>query len=479
MSTITEPARQIPVLFETDVVVAGAGISGVSAAVASARTGAKTILLEQTGIIGGVTVAGLVATIDNRYITSEDRMVIKGIMEEVVERCVKRGDASPDWRTPILTHAIRNPEILQLVLIDMLGEAGVKVLLNTRVTDVILDGGNVQGVIIESKVGRQAILSKVTVDATGDAYLAAKSGTPCHFSPPGSSSMCFRMGNVDIQKTFEYFQEHPEECAFKSDFVSTFETMEQNWTKRGLFHVAHGGGKTIKVIQRAIERGEYAREKKMAVDMDYFGMWGDAKNNTMMINSNFHRINDLDIELSSKAEMESRELCHETANFLCKVMPGFENAYLVQTAPSLGIRYMRWIKAKCALSLEDLKDGRTFNDSVGMSVGWIWLPEKDGKLQRIVRLPQPVEIPYRILIPQKVDNLLVGSGKTVSVVERGIMRFQADCMVIGQAAGTAAALSALEEIKPRDLKIKKLQRTLLNQGVYLGYDSRLKQLELK
>ena len=114
MSTITEPARQIPVLFETDVVVAGAGISGVSAAVASARTDAKTILLEQTGIIGGVTVAGLVATIDNRYITSEDRMVIKGIMEEVVERCVKKGDASPDWRTPILTHAIRNPEILHL-----------------------------------------------------------------------------------------------------------------------------------------------------------------------------------------------------------------------------------------------------------------------------------------------------------------------------------------------------------------------------
>jgi len=471
VKTIVEPERHTPIVDEADVVVAGGGLSGVAAAVAAGRNKAETILLERNGFLGGVATAGLMASIGNYFFDHKGELVIRGIALEMVERLAKKGGTSSGWKIPspmvggTLSKIAFDPEVLKLVLDEMVEEAGVNVLFHTMVTDTILKENQLNGIIIENKSGRQAILAKNIVDTTGDADIAAKAGAPFNYNPPGFDTLNFRLGNVDMQKTYEYFKEYPEEYSplVGRDNAPDPRGFEENWLKRGIFFFPHYGGKVFRLIQDAIKKGEYTPQKGTCIDLDAFCIDGLAWNKTATIVTGIFQIDNLNALEISKAEMEGRKWCFYAAEFLKKYMPGFENAFIIGTAQDLGVRWSRWIRGEYIFTRKDVEESTRFSDVIGVGT------TKQGAY----------DIPYRVILPQKVDNLLVASGKSASTEPRGLLRGMArGCIILGQAAGTAAALSTKMETTPRKLDVRELQRTLLNQGVYLGDASRLKELGL-
>lgn len=469
MRTITEPARQLPIVAEMDVVVAGGGVAGVAAAVAAARGGADTLLLERNGFYGGVATAGLMASMGNRFFDKAGRLIVRGVVLEMIERMAEKGGIGPAWRNPEVPKIPFDPEVFKLVLIEMVEEAGVKALLHTLLADVVTEARNLRGVIIENKAGRQAVLSRVVVDATGDADVAARAGAPFKYTPPGSNSMEFRMGNVDMQRLYEYLKQHPETHPSDMDAPRSFEEFERNWLERGFFYYPHGGGMKpgspmAVLVDKAIEKGDYARERGICVRLDAFGMDGLRWNKTIVINSNFTQIDDLDVWQESRAEMETRKACFLTASFLRKYVPGFEDAFIIATAPDLGVRVTRWIEGEHTVTAEDLNRETRFDDVVGT------LAAREGQGW--------TEIPYRCLLPKSIEGLLIASGKSASTAPRGMLRGMTSCILLGQAAGAAASLAAETGVAPRELEVRKLQRRLLDQGVYLGDEARLRQLGL-
>ena len=470
---ITEAQRTIPILDEVDVVVAGGGVAGVAAAIGAARAGARTLLIERAGFLGGVAAAGLCTSMTNYILTGDGRQVVKGICEEVLENLVDRGATSPQWRSRAVPQIPFDQEVFQTVLVEMVQEAGVDVLVEAWVTDVVQEGDALKGVIIESKGGRQAVLCKVAVDTTGDADLAAFAGAPYRDTPPDSGSLLFLMTHVDLDKTVEYFENNPEEWQQYCDRVTPLEDFIDNWRQRGIFHLPHGGGRNMKLVQDAIERGDYIREKGACKDLDVFGMFAYRDTNEVLINSCNFRIDHLDLQAHSQAELEARRIVPVIAEFLREHMPGFEEAVVARSASVVGVRYTRWIEAGFDLNSQHIAQGARFEDVIGLVAAYDRHP-KGG----VIYPPHSADLPYRIMLPQKVENLIVASGKSVSTDPRGLVRSVVECYVLGQAGGVAAAVAAKTGVTPRDIAVREVQRTLLAQNVYLGETDRLAELGL-
>jgi len=329
---------------------------------------------------------------------------------------------------------------------------------------------------VESKSGRQGILGKTIVDATGDADVAVKAGAPFKYNPPGSNSLEFRMGNVNIQRLYEYFKNNRGHWVEFMDMPVPFEVFKKNWLEKGIFHTPHGGGwvpssPIAQKVEEAVKKGDYVKERGLMKLLDAFGLYGLSCNNTMIINTGFFlSINELNVKEASKAEMEARKNAHYVAQFLKKYMPGFEDAFITATASELGVRFTRWIKGEYTLTREERDRGAKFDDVIAVGVVW------EAREKNVFRTK--FEIPYRCLIPKKVEGVLVASGKSASTEPRGLLRLQVHCMQLGEAAGTAAALCANDGLAPRRLDVKKLQKTLIKHGVYLGDEERLKELGL-
>ncbi len=473
MRAITEPARETPISGKFDVIAVGGGLSGVSAAVAAARAGAKVALLERSGMLGGVATSGLMASMTNFFFTSDGTMVIRGLPEEIVDRLASEGGTDPNWRTGSLPQIPNDPEVLQRVLCEMLDECGVEIRLYSMAVGVVTDGPALRGVIAESVSGREAILGEVTVDATGDADVAARAGAKFdEVSPEASHSLEFRMANVDLDRAYRYFRDNPDQYPEGLDIASTFEDFERAWLEHGLFHMPHGGGSVLKLIRDAIDRGTYVRESGMAEGLDAFGMYGTAWNGTVVINTGFYVADATDVRQRSRATIEARRMVGAVADFLRGNFPGFERAFVVQSAPELGVRITRRIVGKYRLTLEEMDGGARFDDTIGMS------PSQVGMSGGVGFRDYAHDIPYGIVVPEGVDRLLVASGKNVSTEPRGALRGQVWCMELGQAAGTAAALCAASGARPGDVDVRELQRMLLGGGVYLGDERRLSELGL-
>lgn len=471
---IREPERAIEVLDQVDVLVAGAGVGGCAAAVAAARAGAKTILLERNGALGGVATAGLMANIGNRFMDRDGRIVVHGIAKEVVERLAARGAASEKWACREVPGVVIDSEQLKVLLVEMQQEAGVTVLTHTLAARPIVEGDIMRGAFIEHKMGRQAILAKVVVDATGEADLAWQAGCPMRWTD-GSASLEFKMGRVDLDALYQHFRRHPETFPVGMDMVKGFAEFERNWVERGIFFFPHGGGRKWDIFQRAIERGEYQPQRGILWSLDAAGLYGLKWLDTVIINSNFWRVDTLDTRAVSLAEMEAQKICGYVADFFRRHVPGFERAYIVQLAGDLGIRVSRGIEGRATLTAEsanaphpvyvpDVIACQPSTRSFEQTGEFFW--------------PHTFDIPYGIIVPQKIENLLIGSGKSVSCEPQGLIRGMCGCMIVGQAAGVAAALAAKQGVAPRALDICALQRALLDQGVYLGAPERLASLGL-
>jgi len=473
--TIHEEEREIEVLDEVDVLVAGAGVAGCAAAVAAARAGAKTMLVERNGVLGGVATAGLMANIGNLYMDRDGRIVVHGISKEVIDRMVARGAASEKWASREVPGVVIDSEQLKVLLIEMQQESGVRVLTHTLAVRPIMDDDTVKGVFIESKMGRQAVLAKVVVDATGEADIANQAGCPMRWET-GSASLEFKMGRVNLDALYHHFKRYPESFPVGMDMVKGFSEFERNWIERGIFFFPHGGGTKWDILQKAIKKGEFQPTRGILWRLDATGMYGLKHLDTVIINSNFWSVKSLNTPDVSLAELEAQKACYYVANFFQKNVPGFEKAYIVQIATNIGIRVSRGIQGEVTLTSKDThsKQPVYFNDTIGCRAA-------DSRFQETGEFfhAHSFDIPYRIIVPKKVENLLVGSGKSVSCQPQGIIRSMCGCMIVGQAAGVAAALAARQGTTPRALNIQSLQQTLLEQKVNLGSKDRIRDLGLK
>lgn len=457
--TIVEPAREIPVVRHTQVLVVGAGAGGYPAAIRAARHGAKVMLIERNPVVGGTGPMSFVT----EFLSCEN---ISGILREVQQRLAAH-DAAPAEFLPEYFNLAYDPEMLKLVVLDMLVEAGVDMLLNTQVVDVIKDGDVVEGVIVENKSGRQAILADVVIDASGDADVAARAGVAMHpREAPQPMMMLCRMGGIDWQRLQQHARENPD------DFSKLWGSPPHALDGAQYVHVT--GWKSL--VQKGKDEG--VLPGTFGHHLSVFGATPANLRNgigylyaVQVLNRDPTDAADL-----SDAEIEGRRRARDFLPFV-KRIPGMENAFLIDMAPQIGVRDSRRIVGDYTLNRDDIFDGAVFDDEIALKVyrgpnlkGWVrHKPDgsEGGKGHDPAELPVSVValgLPYRCLLPAGVENLLV-SGKTVSFDNEAHqrVRLMPECMAMGEAAGAAAALAVRDGVSPRRVDVAEV-RALLKQG---------------
>lgn len=420
---------QVPVLAECDVLVVGGGSAGSSAAVAAARAGAKVIVLERYGFLGG-TGAAVLDTFYGFYTPgSAEKKVVGGIPDEVVAGLERRRMLIKRPNTygagAGLTY---DPETLKLVWDELVSEAGVRVLFHTYFADVLKDGPKVMGAVVGTKRGLRAVLAKAVVDASGDADVCARAGAP--FEDAGalgiaqSLTTTFRVINVDV----------PRARAFpKKELWSLMESAEgyDLPRKEGSAHITPLGGVMVTNMTRVT-----------GVDAT-------------------------DPDALSGAEMEGRRQALEYMRFLKGKVPGYERAELGGLSVNIGVRETRRIRGEYWITREDVISARKFPDAIarcgapieehgaGGDTKWEYLP--DG---------ETVDIPFRALLPREIEGV-VAAGRCLSASHEAhaSIRSIGQCLAMGQAAGLAAALAKGGGV--RSVNVGELRTRLLEVGAVL------------
>ena len=445
----------------TDVLIIGGGPAGLCAALAAARTGAKTMLIEQNGYAGGMATAGLVAPFMTCYDSGGDTMLIRGLFEEIVNRLVAMGGAIHPSTVPSASaftsyinagHIHVTPfkaESLKLLADRMLAEAGVRVLYHTAFVDAIPEGDRIGRVIVAKKEGLSGIRAGVIVDCTGDGDCAAAAGAPYTVGNGAGriqpATMFFRIGNVntaaidaDIEKNLDNF--------YRKDGVNY---RSLHWW-----------------VSKAREAGDWT------LDRVSIGLFRGVDEDEWSINTS--RIMGIDgtcSESLTQGETAGREQVEEIFAFLKKYVPGCENAKLLQSGSTLGIRETRHIHGMKTLVLDDILECRAPEDSILLAANSVDVHGRFGpRSNEYITIPAGkfYGIPYGCLVPECYSNLLV-AGRCISAESEaaGAIRVMPPCMGLGEAAGTAAGMAVLSETDVRRLDVSALQKRLKENGVVL------------
>ncbi|HNQ35474.1 MAG TPA: FAD-dependent oxidoreductase [bacterium] len=433
-SYIMEPRRRLPVAAETDVLVIGGGPAGFPAAIAAARGGARTMLVERHPCLGGNLTAGSVINI-RTYNDQAGRLIIQGIPLEFARRLKEMGGTASD---PVKEPYVRQePEASKYLIQEMALEAGVELRLYSLAVDVIKKGNQLRGVVLESKSGRQAVLAKAVIDATGDGDIAASAGAPYEKGWPGNEQLL-----------------QPLTLAFVIANISQY--LRDHW--------AEEYPKLNAIMKRAYQNGAYPVKRQPG------GLFPMAGRRELYANATRMAGDTTDVQDLTRAEIEGRRQAWALMKFYRDNLPGFEETYLRYTASQAGPRESRRILGDYVLNREDVLEGRDFPDGVARGAYTIDIHNpKDGTTQYL-RLPPGTSyaIPYRCLVPQRVENLLV-AGRCISVNHEalGSIRVMATCMATGQAAGTAAALAVQAGTTPRRLPVVRIQKRLQADGAVI------------
>lgn len=453
MKTITEPARQLNVRAEVDVLVVGGGPSGIIAAEAAAGNGLKVMLLESRGYLGGNLTIGLPIL---SFLNCNGKQNVKGLAQNLIDRLKKDGNASE--HKPCKLHmslTIINSEAVKDVALDIMKEKGVEVLMYTFVADTITEGRKVKGVIIESKAGREAILAKTIIDCTGDGDVAERAGVPMSkgdsnggMQPP---TLMYNMHGVEIDKLRDAIVNHPE------DF--DMDTMPKEQFKEGMF-ITVGLRKRIKMAQAAGIKIPVARTI-LITGLNKDEIW-----------VNMTRVSGVDSTLPesyTRGEIEAREQMKEINKYLKEFVPGFENAWVDKVSPFMGIRESRVMHGRYILTTDDILSNRRFDHVVAVASYPVDIHHAQGGDCTMIFTKDDYDIPYECLLPNEFDNLLVaGRCSSMSHEAMAATRVMSTCMALGEAAGRAARIALNANVEPANVDIKILQKELRDTGAYLG-----------
>jgi hypothetical protein len=436
------------------VVVAGAGITGVVASIAAARQGAQTLLVEESGVIGGLVTGG--------RLTKPTGLVEGGIYREMLDRAEALGGADTAPRSSYwgAYSGVFDAEVMQRVIIELLEESGVEVLLHTRVTDAVADA-RMRGLEVWVKSGRRLILADAVVDASGDGDVAALAGAEFMLGRPSDGktqpiTSYLRLINVDVPRLAQFMRAHPDEF---TDLV--IPEVGENATSEDFTFNLFATGFTG-LIARAQAAGDYRLPK------DHITIKTGLLPGEMNINATRFQGNALDERTLTRAEIQIRKQAYNCYDFFKKYVPGFENAQILDVAPKLGVRETRRVIGDYILTERDVRSERQFPDTVGRTQAAIDIHEPGGVKGVMESVGRGYEVPYRCLLPRGIEGLLV-AGRCISVDEiaHGSTRNTPVCALTGQAAGTAAALAASRGTTPRSLDLAVLQRSLEEQGIPL------------
>lgn len=460
MRTILEPSREIPVIAEPDVVVIGGGPAGIGAAVAAGRGGARTMLVERYGFVGG----NLTIAMVNPMFTFHDvngKQVIRGVAGEIVDRLVKL-TASPGHVTDLTFDNASmtpfDPEGMKLLLLDLLDEAGVELLLHSSFSDAVCEEGRTTTIIVENKSGRQAICPKYVIDCSADADVIARAGAPFIKGRESDGAMqpvtlFYRIGGINIPNLKAWMKANR---LLLKDSPTDEEIDAQS-------ALAFLGMKEI--IKEAMEKGEYPRDAAPRILMYELPREGQfAVNCTRLQGIDGTNVRDL-----TRAEIETRRQAWGITEFLKRRVGGFEHAYVLDTGVQVGVRETRHIVGDYTMTGEDVLNSRAFEDGIACGTFAIDIHPPEGEQQVFTGSGKAVyEIPYRSLLPQGLNNVWA-AGRCISATHHafGSVRVMATSMGIGQGAGTAAALAAKEGLTTRQVDVKEVRRLLLEQGQYL------------
>lgn len=461
-TTVTIDSKEVPVLLDCDVLVLGAGMSGFSAALSAARAGVEVVLVEANHFPGGVATSGLMCSITNYFVTRDGRQMTTGLPVEFINRLVDENGSMKKYLRPTQPQIPNDPEVTKRVMIKMLREAQVRTLYGCVMYDVVTDETGVHACVFHGRDQSFAVTAKQFVDSSGDLSIIRRAGGDYKEKDDGST-LLNRMANVDVDRIVDWFEKNPDSYSSQQDVPTSLEDTITNWREFGVFHLPHGGGAAIKVVKDALERGEYSdRFGKHAQNLKCFGLFSARCNRgTVLINSNWFYGDCYDVIQESEREEEGRLLAQMQSEFLVRYFPGFENAYLVETAAEIGHRISRTFIGKMYLSLEDFRGGKKFDDVVGL-VG-----EVDRSRKPFGLMSSPGNVPLGILIGKKPSNVIVGSAKNPSTEKPGMMRGQAGCLVLGRAAGVAAAEAVRQKTPVRDVDVRGVQAELRRQNVLL------------
>lgn len=445
----TEPAKQLPVIDEVDVLVVGGGPSGVPAAVGAAREGARTMIIENLGSFGGMWTNGLVITLAgyNSWLKPYDR-VVKGVTEEWIVEAEKLNGAENN-RSWVLSS---DPEVMKLVADRLLVQAGVKCLLHTWVADVIVENNVLKGVIVENVDGRSVILAKCVVDCTGNGDVFGRADEAHHVSNE-LQPMTLPFFLADFQKNCGLDYEHELIVPMGPEPGYLDEYLLKTYTSR----------RRDVAIDRVLLNNE-SKEGRLPI---FGGPWfGGLRTNYPWVNTTRIYGSAINANDLTNAEIQGRDNVNQIVEFYRNNCVGFEKAWLMKTAATMGIRETRRLDGVITITGQDIHNSTKFEDSIALGVWPIDVhPPKGHVGMHKMYVPLPYHIPYRALLPKTVDNLIV-AGRCISADREamGSIRVGATCGAIGHAAGIAAAQSSTTGVFPRDLNVSSLQQKIKNQN---------------
>ncbi|WP_306171884.1 FAD-dependent oxidoreductase [Variovorax sp. KK3] len=454
--TIHEPARDIPVLMEADVVVVGGGTTGPVAAIAAARRGKKVVLIERFGSLGGILTLGLN--------TKPSGALVGGLPLEIWNLARSVGGAGDDYMATTKTGGVKiasptDPEIMKMLLTRLCVEAGVQILFETFVSAPYLEDGVVKGVITESKSGRQFVGATVLIDCSADADMAAKAGAPFVMGSGGHESeakmqpvsMYFIMKNVDLKRLADWAQTCEDIPA--RAIPATVEGLDY-----GLWLTGFNG-----MLRR------FQEETGVKLQRDNITL--KTADGQMYINAT--RVLGVDV-FSPKQFTDAILECYRQIEGVCRFLkervPGFEQARLGQVSPILGVRETRHILGEYTLTGPDSRGETHFDDSIAADSSALDIHDPKGGDVDFQSMP-PYEIPYRTLLPRGIEQILV-AGRCISADHEAHARSRnmPACMATGQAAGLAAAIAVEEGVAVRQVPIAKVQAALRELGMPLRAD---------
>lgn len=455
---VVEPARRVPVAEDVDVLVCGGGAAGWVAAVAAARHGARTLLLEAGGSLGGAAIQNLVLPLMTFH-AAPDRPVVRGIPQETIERVVALGGSPGHLPDPLgcaATITPVDPEVLRLAIMETLVGSGARLALHTAAVDVLAEGARVVGVLTESKSGRAAIRARVVIDATGDADLAARAGAGFVFGRATDGlaqpmTLMFRMAGVDGAAVRRHIRAHPD------DFVLS-EAARAGLEDLPILGVA-GFFSLVRAAQEAGELGRF-RDRVLYFELPRPGEV--MVNMTRIQGRSGARADGL-----TEASLEGLRQVHEVVRFLRTRVPGFAAAGLVEVARGVGVRETRHLEGDYTLTAQDVLAGREFEDGVARGAFPIDIhaPSGTGVALQAMAPGTSYAIPYRCMLPRGLEGLLV-AGRAISATHEAAAsaRLSPTCMALGEAAGTAAALAVRDGVSPRQVDPARLRRLLQAAG---------------